>query len=88
MHTTTASKEAVSLLKKLHRGEISAVETYQQALDKVEKEPFHAQLKQIHDEHRTTANELRQHIRDLGVEPDQGSEVWGTFAKAVEGVAK
>ena len=72
----------------LLRGEISATETYQQALAKVGDDPKAADLRRIHQEHREAANALRQHVRDQGGEPEHGSGAWGAFAKAIEGTAK
>src|SRR5437868_4001705 len=76
------------VLNRLLRGELSATETYQQALAKAGQEPRAAELRRIHDEHRTAANELRQHIHQHGGKPEQGSGAWGAWAKTVEGTAK
>ncbi len=76
------------ILNRLLRGELAATETYQQALAKVGNEPRATELRRLHDEHRTAANELRQHIHQHGGKPDQGSGAWGAWAKTVEGSAK
>ena len=76
------------VLNRLLRGELSATETYQQALAKVGNEPRATELRRLHDEHRAAANELRQHIHQHGGKPDQGSGSWGAWAKTVEGAAK
>jgi uncharacterized protein (TIGR02284 family) len=75
-------------LNRLLRGELSATETYQQALSKVGSEAGAAELRRIHEEHRAAANTLRQHIHQHGQTPDQSSGVWGAWAKTVEGAAK
>ena len=85
MATTTTSTDT---LNSLLRGELSATETYQQALAKIGTEPGATDLRRIHDEHRAAANTVRQHIHQHGGKPVQGSGAWGTFAKAVEGTAK
>ena len=77
-----------STLNSLLRGELSATETYQQALDKVGDEPGAEEVRRIHREHREAANTLRLHIHDHGGRPDHGSGVWGAFAKAIESMAK
>jgi len=87
MTTATTSTAAVDALNKLLRGELSATETYQQAMEKIGSNPGAADLRMIHDDHRTVANEFRQHVHQLGGKPDQGSGAWGAFAKAVEGTA-
>jgi uncharacterized protein (TIGR02284 family) len=81
-------QEQIDTLNELLRGEISAVETYQQAMAKIDSDPGADELRQLHDEHREAANELRKHIRSHDGTPDHGSGAWGAFAKAVEGVAK
>ena len=80
--------EHINVLNELLRGEISAVETYQQAMDKIGSDPGASELRQLHDEHRNAANTLRQHIHSHDGTPDHGSGAWGTWAKAVTGVAK
>ena len=76
------------ILNRLLRGELAATETYQQAMAKVGTEPRATELRQLHDAHRTAANELRQHMNQHGWKPEQGSGAWGTWAKTVEGAAK
>ncbi len=85
MATTSKAADA---LNSLLRGEISATETYQQAMDKVGNDTGSSELRRIHEEHRDAANTLREHVHTHGGKPDQGSGAWGTFAKAVEGGAK
>jgi hypothetical protein len=83
-----ATQDRITWLNKMLRGEISATETYNQALEKVGNDPGGADLKQIRDEHREAANAWREHIHQQGGKPDQDSGPWGYFAKAVEGSAK
>jgi len=83
-----ATKDQTAYLNKLLRGEISATETYVQALAKVGHDAGSTELQQIRDEHRDAANTWRQHIHQFGGQPDQDSGAWGYFAKAVEGSAK
>jgi uncharacterized protein (TIGR02284 family) len=82
------AEATIDTLNSLLRGELAATETYQQALAKVGETPEASGLRQIHIEHRTAANTLRQHVHHFGGKPDQGSGAWGAFAKAVEGAAK
>jgi len=85
MQTTS---EGIDTLNALLRGELAATETYQQAMEKWKSGPVAEQLRRIRDEHRSAANEFRRHIHDHGGKPDQGSGVWGTWSKFVEGAAK
>src|SRR5262245_18985019 len=81
-------KTDTGTLKSLVRGELAATETYRQALAKVGDEPEAAELRRMHAEHRSAANELRLHVRHFGGKPGQGSGVWGGFARLVEGTAR
>jgi len=83
-----ATQNCTAELQKLLQGEISATETYNQALEKVGNDLGGAELRQIRDEHREAANTWRQHIHQFGGQPEQDSGAWGFFAKAVEGSAK
>lgn len=75
-------------LNSLLRGEISAIETYQQALVKLDDKKGSEEVRRIHAEHIDAANSLRRHVHQHGGQPDHGSGAWGAFAKAVEGAAK
>jgi demethoxyubiquinone hydroxylase (CLK1/Coq7/Cat5 family) len=77
-----------STLNCLLRGEIAATETYQQALSKVGDEPGAEEIRRLHREHREAANTLRQHVHDHSATPSHDSGFGGTFAKAIEGLAK
>ena len=82
--STTATDTINSLL----RGEISATETYNQALEKFAGQTEEAELRRLRDAHRETANTLRQHVHAHGDQPATGSGLWGTWATFVEGTAK
>ncbi len=77
----------VSIINRLLRGELAATETYQQAITKLGGDEAATPLRTIHADHRAAANELRQHVHQLGGQPNQDSGTWGTFAKAVQGSA-
>src|SRR5690606_36892790 len=73
---------------RLLRGEISAVETYGQAIEKFAGEPEVATLRRIQDEHRESVAKLKANVLTMGGTPDTDSGAWGTFAKGVEATAK
>jgi len=79
--------QPVDQLNSFLRGEISAVETYRQALDKVNDVQARMQLEQCHVSHQHRVDLLKTRIIELGGEPAQGSGAWGAFAKAAEGSA-
>ncbi len=87
---TVSTDKCVDQLNSLLRGEISAIETYKQAIEKVGDE--HASdataLRAIAQEHGEDAQELRKSIEKLGGEAADSSGPWGTWAKTVQGVAK
>lgn len=71
------------------RGEMSAVETYDQALDKLGKDAAEAGiLRAARASHQARVELLRTEIQRLGATPPEGSGVWGGFARLVEGGAK
>jgi uncharacterized protein (TIGR02284 family) len=78
----------IDTLNTLLRGELSAVETYQQGLAKLGDTKGADELRRIHVEHRDAANTLRQHVHHHGGQPSTSSGAWGAFAKAIEGTAK
>ncbi len=81
-----SQRRRVGKLNSFLRGEISAVETYQQALDKV-TDPAHplpaAELRAGPRAARRAAP--RERITELGGTPEQGSGAWGVWAKLVQG---
>jgi hypothetical protein len=79
--------QPIDQLNSFLRGEISAVETYRQALDKVRDVQARMQLEQCHVSHQHRVDVLRTRIIELGGEPVEGSGAWGAFAKAAEGSA-
>ena len=87
---TVSLDKAVDQLNSLLRGEISAVETYKQAIKKVDDEHTSdaLALRAMAQEHGEHAQALREEIRRLGGEPDDSSGAWGAWAKTVEATAK
>jgi hypothetical protein len=85
---TATFDQCIDVSNSLLRGELSAVETYSQALDKFRSEPERSLLQSIRADHRDSVERLRALIDDMGVQPNESSGVWGHFAKAVEGFAK
>lgn len=83
------TKSSVEQLNSFLRGEMSAVETYQQAIDKLETfSTSRDQLLVNLKSHQDRVMMLRDAIIQLGGTPAEGSGPWGAFAKVVEGGAK
>jgi uncharacterized protein (TIGR02284 family) len=84
-----ATKTNIDELNKLLRGELSAVETYQMALDKLDPaSTARTELSSCMASHQQRVMMLRDAIVALGGTPVSSSGPWGAFAKAVEGTAK
>ncbi|MBK1817003.1 DUF2383 domain-containing protein [Luteolibacter yonseiensis] len=81
------TQSCIEACNKLLRGEISAVETYTQALGKFDNSNSRSILQQIKEDHQRSADTLRSHLSEMGATPDSESGAWGKFAQAVEGVA-
>jgi uncharacterized protein (TIGR02284 family) len=84
------SGRAVEQLNSLLRGEISAVQTYDQAIEKLGEEhgQMAAELRRIAQEHGEHAQELRARVRTLGGNPADSAGAWGDVVQAVEGASK
>jgi uncharacterized protein (TIGR02284 family) len=88
MNTTTT--ESTSTLNSLLRGEMSALQTYGQVIEKLKDDnaPGSAEFHQLRKDHRDAAEALQRFVAVQGSEPSQDSGPWGAFAKAVTGTAK
>jgi uncharacterized protein (TIGR02284 family) len=86
----TITTRAVDQINSLLRGEISAVETYNLAIEKVGDDHVSdaTLLRAIAQEHGEHAQHLRDEIRRLGGEADDSSGAWGVYAKTIEAAAK
>jgi uncharacterized protein (TIGR02284 family) len=87
-YNSVSTDQSVDTLNSFLRGEISAVETYRQAIDKLAEHPLRLQLKECQQSHQRRVEALQQWVRQLGGTPSESSGVWGAFAKVVEGSAK
>ena len=84
----SAKDHTIDWLNSLLRGELAAIETYEQALAKFSKEPQAEDLQRLQAEHHDAVKKLRKHIRKCGGRPARSSGAWGTWAKLIEGAAK
>lgn len=71
-------------LNSLLQGELSAVETYNMALEKITEPAINACLIENRDCHAKRAAKLESMVSALGGEPAKSSGAWGAFAKLVE----
>jgi uncharacterized protein (TIGR02284 family) len=80
----------IEVLNKLLKDELSATETYQQALDKFKEDAGLGEsedLTPIHENHKSAVSSLQSLITRLGGTPAENSGAWGTWAKIVLGGA-
>ena len=68
---------AIERLNSALRGELAAIETYEQALDKFGTTAAAQSLRGIHRDHVQSADLLRQQIEKLGGEWNHSSGAWG-----------
>ena len=85
---TAHNEHCIDACNRLLRGEISAIETYTQAIYKFSSEPVVALLEGMRHEHIISANRLRENVREMEGTPSNDSGAWGVWAMAVEGAAK
>ena len=82
------TNQSVDKLNEFLRGELSAVETYRQALEKISSGGARVQLEQCRRSHEERVALLRRSITNFGGQPAATSGAWGSFAKLTEGSAK
>ncbi len=80
----------IETLNKFLKDELSATETYQQALDKLQEDAGLGEsqdLMPIYEDHKEAVSSLQALIIRLGGTPCEDSGAWGTWAKIVQGGA-
>lgn len=80
-------KSITSSANKLLRGELSAIETYTQAIHKFAASGGEGPLQKIHADHAASAASLRKLIGENGGLAATSSGPWGSFATTAEGLA-
>ena len=78
----------IDALNALLRGEVAAVETYDQVIAKFAGQPQAVELQRLRDEHTEAAAVLRERVRHFGGDPAEGSGIWGKLTAAITGTAK
>jgi demethoxyubiquinone hydroxylase (CLK1/Coq7/Cat5 family) len=70
-------------VQSLHRGELAAVATYDDAIAKLNKPAWTPELTRMRDEHRDAVSLLAERIRALHGTPDARAGAWGAWAELV-----
>ncbi len=78
---------AIDCLNGLLRGEISAVETYNQARERITLPVVTPALEDGQLAHQRRVQKLVSKIKSLGGEPSDGAGPWGAFANLLESSA-
>ncbi len=81
------SSQCIDVCNDLLRGELSAIETYSDTINKYTDEPEVVILRDIRGEHIDSANRLRKNVKSMGGDPDHSSGAWGGLTKAIQGTA-
>jgi hypothetical protein len=80
-------EQSIQTLNSFLRGEISAVETYKQALSRLHGNENEPELQACLASHQRRVESLRRQITGLGGEASESSGPWGAFARLFEGSA-
>jgi Domain of unknown function (DUF2383) len=88
MSNTTTNTETINQLNALLRGELSAVETYDQVLKKLSGAETPTELPMNRDCHFRRTQLLANEVVAKGGTPESSSGTWGALAQAATGSAK
>lgn len=83
----TTTEHCIDVCNRLLRGERSAVETYNLAIERHPESPARPDLERIRMDHQDSVNRLAQNVRQMGGVPDDDSGAWGMFARGVQSAA-
>lgn len=84
--TTThhATEHCIKVCNGLLRGEISAVDTYGQAMVKHISSSVAHELRAIREEHSESVRRLTANVIEMGGEPEEDAGAWGMFTTVVQ----
>jgi demethoxyubiquinone hydroxylase (CLK1/Coq7/Cat5 family) len=83
-HGGADSSETIDQLNSFLRGELSAVETYRLALDRLDHTEHRTTLVQCMRSHEERARMLREAIVGRGGDPSEDSGAWGSLVRLIE----
>jgi Domain of unknown function (DUF2383) len=78
------TEQTISRFNEFLRHELSAVETYNLALQRTKHADFSNALQKLRDDHDQRVTGLRGKIRELAGTPEDSSGAWGAWAKVVQ----
>lgn len=80
-------EECIDVCNGLLRGERSAIETYDKAIEKFSDEASAPKLRKLRETHTQAVQILENQVCQMGGTPDNDSGAWGTFANTVQSAA-
>lgn len=80
----TPNEQTITICDGLLRGELSAIETYSQAIHKFPDTGSTQCLTGIRKDHLASAKALRELVAEAGGNPSTESGLWGDFAMSLE----
>ena len=80
-------RKEIHALSTLLSGELSAIDAYNLAIEKVKDADLVPTLEQCRNSHALRIQSLRQRMEDHGMQPLRSAGWWGTFTLAIEGGA-
>jgi hypothetical protein len=83
-NTAHDQSDTISQLNSFLRGELSAVETYRLALERLEQSEFRPSLVQCTRSHEERARLLTEAILGRGGDPADSSGAWGSLVRMIE----
>ena len=84
IHPMTATDQTFDTCNALLIGEIAAVETYSQVIDKFDNATADIALERIRADHQQNVFELRKFIADSALEPASSSGTWTGIQEALQ----
>ena len=84
---TSTQDHCIHICNGLLRGELSALETYSQAIENYSGSPVINELRRIRSEHSLSVSLLTANVQDMGGVPEKKSGAWGHLVHAIQGTA-
>jgi len=84
---TDTHDHCIQICNSLLRGELSAVEAYDQAIENHSGSPAATELRRIRSEHSLSVSLLAANVRDMGGMPEKDSGAWGNLVHAIQSSA-
>ena len=81
-------KNRIDNMEEVLRGEMSAVEAYEQVIEKIDETPEVIHLRELLINHREAVSYWKRQVRTEHATPDNFSGTWGVFVETFVGVAK